>query len=186
MKVATVVASLLQPSLAVKVIAMCLLLPQSLTQLVVPLLSLQVTPLPQASLATAPPRVLSQVAKAAVLPLPSHSTVAPLAGVVIEGAIVSLIVKVATVVASLLQPSLAVKVIAMCLLLPQSLTQLVVPLLSLQVTPLPQASLATAPPRVLSQVAKAAVLPLPSHSTVAPLAGVVIEGPVVSLTVMIC
>src|SRR5205814_5846994 len=82
------------------------------------------------------------------------------------GPVVSSILKVAEVVVVLLQASLAVKVIRICLLLPQSLTKRAVPLSSLQVTAPPQPSVALAPPWLASQALYAVVLPEPSHSTV--------------------
>src|SRR2546428_13680846 len=96
------------------------------------------------------------------------------------GPVVSWILKVAEVLLVLLQASLAVKVIRICLLLPQSLTQVAVPLLSLQVTAPPQPSVAAAPPWLERNEAEAAVLPEPSHSTGAFAAGVPTTGPVVS------
>src|SRR6478672_12138053 len=64
----------------------------------------------QASVAEAPPLEANHACKAAVFPAPSHSTEALTACVVIDGAVVSVIVKVAEVVAAFPQLSVAVKI----------------------------------------------------------------------------
>ena len=69
---------------------------------------LQVTPL-QSSVAVAPPLLASHALSAAVFPLPSQSTVWSDAGV-IDGGVMSRIVKVAVVLELLLHASVAVKI----------------------------------------------------------------------------
>ena len=77
--------------------------------------------------------------------VPWHSLDPFDAAVVIEGAVVSLIVKVADVVEALLQSSVAVKRIV--IVLAQGVPpHTAVPVLSLHVTLLPHRSLAAAPP----------------------------------------
>src|SRR5438132_486099 len=98
------------------------------------------------------------------------------------GGVESLIVKVAVVLLALPQSSVAVNLTVAAPVAPHRSLRAVKSLL--QVTP-PHASVAVAPPWLASQVASAALLPLPSHSTVASAAGVVIEGGVVSLTVIV-
>src|SRR5207248_815582 len=119
----------------------------------------------------------SQALYAVVLPEPSHSTVWLAATVPMTGPVVSSILKVAEVLVVLLQASLAVKMIRICLLLPQSATQVAVPLSSLQVTAPPQPSVADPRPSLQSKALYAVVLPKPSHSTVWLAATVPMAGP---------
>ena len=105
--VAVVVLMLPQSSVAVNVTVSLPVAPQSSLRPV--LLLLQVTP-PQTSLASAPPLSASQAAKAAVLPMPSHSTVSSEAAVSMSGLVVSTIVNVAEHVLVLPQSSVAVNV----------------------------------------------------------------------------
>ena len=104
--VAVVLEVFPQSSVAVKVTVSAPVAPQR--SLKPALLLLQVT-LPHASLATAPPLLESQAAKAAALPAPSHSTVSSAATVSMLGSVVSSMVNVAEEVTVLPQSSLAVK-----------------------------------------------------------------------------
>ena len=174
MNVAVVLEVFPQSSVAVKMTVSAPVAPQRSLRPV--LLWLQVTP-PHASLATAPPLLESQAAKAAAFPAPSHSTVSSAAGVSMLGSVLSSMVNVAVVLEVFPQSSVAVKVTVSAPVAPQR--SLKPALLWLQVTP-PHASLATAPPLLESQAAKAAALPAPSHSTVSSAATVSMLGSVVS------
>ena len=89
-------------------------------------------------------------------------------------------VKVADVELVLPAASVAVKMTCTAPAPPQVLAMVVKSLL--QVTPL-QLSVAAAPPLLLSQAIRAAVLPDPSHSTVSSAAGVPMVGDSLSSTI---
>ncbi len=176
-KVAVLEEALPQASVAVKITVAEPVLPQR-SESEVKLL-LQETP-EQTSDAVAPPLLVSQAARAAWFPLPSHSTVAFDAAVT-DGLVVSTMVKVAVLEEALPQASLAVKITVAEPVLPHR-SESEVKLL-LQETP-EQISDAVAPPLEASHAASAAWLPLPSHSTVA-FDAAVIDGLVVSTTVKV-
>src|SRR6266446_803426 len=128
------------------------------------------------SLAVAP---FFQAFRAAVLPAPSHSTVAS-AGAVTSGGVLSLIVKVLLPeVPVLLQASVEVQWALITTVPPQPGVLLSCTYTGAAVVP--QVSLALAP---LFQAFRAAVLPAPSHSTVTS-AGAVTSGGVLSLIVKV-
>src|SRR5690606_18406897 len=104
------------------------------------------------------------------------------AGVSITGAVVSSMVKVAVVLLSLPHSSVAVKITVALPVAPHSSLNTVK--LLLHVTS-PHISLATAPPLFNNQASKAAVLPIPSHSTVISCAGKSMVGSVVSSMVKV-
>src|SRR5688572_10435634 len=111
-----------------------------------PVLLLHVTPLPHKSLATAPPLFESHVVNPVFESgsVPWHSEVPVEAGVVIEGAVLSVIVKVDVVELALPQSSVAVHVIVIVWVhVPLHVCG---PLLLLHVTLLPHRSIAVAPP----------------------------------------
>ena len=101
-----------------------------------------------------------------------------------EGAVTSIIVKVAVVVEAFPQASVAVKVtIAEPVALQRSLS---VSKLWVQLTDPEQISVAAAPPLDANHAFRDDVFPVPSHSTVRSEAGVVMEGTVISCTIIIC
>ncbi len=136
------------------------------------------------SFAVAVPLAANQAAKSAVLPPPSHCTVWSVAVAVIVGGVVSSTVKVAAVEEELPHSSVAVKVTSTLPVAPQSSDKFVGLGSNVQ-TILPHSSEAIAPARVVIQAVRSALFPVPSHSTVMALAGVSIDGPVVSATVIV-
>ncbi len=175
--VAVVVLKLPHESVALNVTRAEPVLPQP--SLSPPKLFDQITPPLQISLALAPPLFANHAANAAALPAPSHSTMESLAAVVISGAVVSLMVKVAVVVLKLPQESVALNVTIALPVAPQP--SLRPPKLFDQITPPLQISLALAPPLFANHAANAPALPEPSHSTIVSLAIVLITGAVVSI-----
>ncbi len=154
--VADVVEVLPQASVAVKITVALPAAPHEGVSTVK--LFVQVTAL-QISVAFAPPLLFNQLFKSVVLPCPSQTTDTPDAGVVILGATVSMILKVALVVAVLPQASVAVKITVALPAAPQP----VIPVkLLVQVTAL-QLSVAKAPPLKLSQRFKEDKFPVPLH-----------------------
>ena len=118
---------------------------------------------PQSSFATALPLAFNQSFNCAVFPDPSHSTVSSIATILIDGSVVSSIIKSAVVILVFPQSSVAMK---------STLTKPVAPQSSLngastydQVTS-PQSSVATAPAKDANHPWYSAILPVPSHSTV--------------------
>ena len=112
--------------------------------------------------AVAPPLEANHAVNAAVFPAPSHSTVWFEADV-IDGTVVSTIVKVAVLEEALPQASVAVKVTDALPVDPQRSES--DEKLFVQETP-EHASDAVAPPLEANQAVSAAELPAPSHSTV--------------------
>ena len=107
--VAVDVEALPHSSVAVKVTVAAPVAPQRSLRAVK--LLVQVT-VPQASVAVAPPLLLNHVLRSVVLPEPSHSTVRSAAGVVMAGAVSSLMVNVAVVDVALPHASVAVVTVA--------------------------------------------------------------------------
>ena len=125
----------------------------------------------QPSEAKAPPLLANQASNCATLPAPSHSTVISSAALSIEGLVVSSIVKVAVVLDSLPQSSVAVNSTVAAPVAPHKSDK---PSKLFDQTTSEQSSEAVAPPLLVNQACKAAVLPSPSHSTVISEAGVIV------------
>ena len=142
---------------------------------------LQVTAL-HTSEAVAPPLLASQSFNASMFPMPSHSTVWSEA-MVISGDMVSSMVKVAVVLLALSQSSVAVKITVTEPVAPQSSLK---PAKSLLHSMLLQLSVAEAPPLLSNHASNAAMLPMPSHSTVWSAACMSMTGAWSSTNVMIC
>ena len=157
-KVAVVLDVFPQSSDAVKITVALPVAPQSSLRLV-KLLD-QVTPL-QMSEATAPPLLDSQAFRAAVLPVPSHSTVWLEASVSMLGSTLSSMVKVSVMVLAFMQSSMAVNVTVALPVSPQSLLR---PSKSWDHVTVPQSSVAVAPPWSSSQAFNSVGFPVPSHS----------------------
>ena len=136
---------------------------------------------PQISVATAPAFTFSQSLSSVVFPLPSHSTVALLAAVVISGAVVSSIVKVAEVVEEFPHSSVAVKVTSAFPVSPQSSDKAVKSFVQTIVPS--QTSEAVAPPFAFNQLLRSVIFPAPSHSTVKSAAAISIFGGLESVIV---
>ena len=158
-KVAVELLKLPQSSVAVNVTVAEPVAPQSSLKPSKSLL--QVTPL-HTSEAVAPPLLSNQAFNASMLPMPSHSTVWSEAAVR-SGLVVSSMVNVAVVVLTLSQSSVAVKVTVTEPVAPQSSLK---PAKSLLHSKLLQLSVAEAPPLLSNHALSAAMLPMPSHSTV--------------------
>jgi len=178
-KVAVVVDTFPHSSVAEKATKAVPVVPQMTDRVVKSLLHVT---FPQLSEAAAPPLAASHAFNWVVLPVPSQSTVRSEAGVLITGAVLSMMVKVAVVAEMFPHSSVAEKVTNAEPVAPQRSE---IAEKSLFHATFPQLSEATAPPFATSHAFNWVVFPVPSQSNITAEAGEVISGDEVSCTIML-